>query len=241
MNMIDQTIWSEGKNQFEDNVFHSREWSAPIMVSSSEIETRINSMNLVGRTIEKVRIIGLSYLHVEEWLEESMYNSLPDEMPEEERQLRSNFINIADELIFARFAHIDEPFLIKFSDGNIFEIDTPQTPEFRFSLNCIPWDIKTNTRANNVDAEVLFDKVLGRKIVEVEVTKKHTDIDPMFQHKFDEEGTIREIVTRVVLWLDNDIGICISGWFDYCDVACVDRQNEVLPITFGELKKALRG
>ena len=238
--MIEKTILSNGKNQFENNVFDSREWSAPIIVSSNEIENRLQSMNLVGRTIKDVRIMGLSYLHVEDWLEESMYNSLPEEMPDEERQLKSEYKNISDELILARLTRIDEPFLIKFADGDIFEIDTPQTPEYRFSMNCIPWDIKTNTRINNVDARILFAPFLNRRIVEVEVTKKHTDTDPMFLRKFDDEGTTHEIVIRIVLWLDNDIGICISGWFDYCDIACIDRNNELLPITFGELKPGLK-
>ena len=61
----------------------------------------------------------------------------------------------------------------------------------------------------------------------------------MFHHEFDETGTTREIVTRIVLWLDNGLGVCISGWIDYCDVACINRDNEALPITFGELKTGL--
>ena len=31
------------------------------------------------------------------------------------------------------------PLLIEFEDGDVFEIDTPQTPEFRIGMNCIPW------------------------------------------------------------------------------------------------------
>ena len=141
--MLEKTIWSKGKDQFENNTFDSREWSAPNMVSQNEIEERIKAMNLVGRQIESVRAMGLSFWHTEDWLEDSAYNSLPEEMPEDEKQLKSDYANISDDLILARFAHIDEPFLIKFTDGDVFEIDTPQTPEYRFSMNCIPWDIKT--------------------------------------------------------------------------------------------------
>lgn len=238
--MLEKTIYSKGQNQFKDNTFCSQEWSAPIMVAPNEIMERISAMNLVGRTIQNVRIIGLSYWHTEEWIEDSAYNALPEDMPEEEKQERSNYENVSDDLEFARFAHIDEPFLIKFSDGDVFEIDTPQTPEYRFSLNCVPWDISTNTRINNIDAMILFEPVLNQKIVEVEVTKEITDTDPMLRCAFDEEGSQREIVTRIVLWLENDIGICISGWIDYCDVACIDRNNEALPILYKELKTALK-
>ncbi len=237
--MLEKTIWSNGKDLFENNIFDSREWSAPTMVSPNEIEKRIRRMNLVGRQIESIRVMGLSFWHTEDWIEDSAYNSLPEEMTEDEKQLKSDYANISDDLILARFAHIDEPFLIKFTDGDVFEIDTPQTPEYRFSMNCIPWDIKTNTRTNNLDATILFAPFLNRKIVEVEITKEQVDKDPMFHHEFDESGTTREIVTRIVLWLDNDIGVCISGWIDYCDVACINRDDEALPITFGELKTGL--
>ena len=237
--MLEKTIYSQGKNQYKDNTFCSQEWSAPIMVSPTEIEERISEMKLVGRTLSAVRIMGLSFWHTEDWIEDAAYNELPADMPEEERQEKSNYANVSDDLEFARFAHIDEPFLIKFTDGDVFEIDTPQTPEYRFSLNCVPWNIHTNTRINNVDAMILFAPALNQKIVEVEITKEVIDKDPILRCDFDEQGSTREIVTRIVLWLENDIGICVSGWIDYCDVACIDRSNEALPILFGELKTAL--
>ena len=58
--MLEKTIYSQGKNQYKDNTFCSQEWSAPIMVSPTEIEARISEMKLVGRTISSVRIMGLS-------------------------------------------------------------------------------------------------------------------------------------------------------------------------------------
>lgn len=237
--MLDKTVWSNGKDRFENHEFDHYEWSAPFMVSPKEIEARIQSMNLVGREIESVRVIGFSFWHTEDWIEEAMYSALPDDMPEDEKQRKSEYANVSDDLLFARFAHIDEPFLIKFTDGDVFEIDTPQTPEYRFSMNCIPWDIKTYMYTNNLDATVLFAPFLNRKIVEVEITKEHVDKDPMLHYEFDEAGITREIVTRIVLWLDNGIGVCVSGSLDYCDVACIDRNDTVLPITFGELKPAL--
>ena len=86
---------------------------------------------------------------------------------------------------------------------------------------------------------ILFAPALNQKIVEVEITKEVTDHDQMLHCDFDDQDSKREIVTRIVLWLENGIGICVSGWIDYCDVACIDRNNEALPVFFGELKKAL--
>ena len=66
------------------------------------------------------------------------------------KQKFSNYDSIPDELQYLRFAEIDEPLLIKFEDetesrsifydGDIFEIDTPQQPEFRMSMNSMGWN-----------------------------------------------------------------------------------------------------
>ena len=61
--MLEKTIYSQGKNQYKNNTFCSQEWSAPIMVSPTEIEARIFEMKLVGRTISAVRIMCLKLTH----------------------------------------------------------------------------------------------------------------------------------------------------------------------------------
>lgn len=239
VDMINETITSSGKNEFKDYTFSSSEWSAPTMVSAEEIKNRLNSFNLIGRRIKDLRMIGLSYFLTRNWIEDAAYNALPDEMPEEERQLKSNYDNISSALKFSRYSQIDEPLLVKFEDDDIFEIDTPQEPEYRFSMNCIPWFIDAGTNAPNVEANVLFKPCIGKKIVEVAVDTYISNTDPMFRCPFDDVGTKREMVSRIVLWLEGDIGLSISGWVDYCKVACIDRNNNTLPITFEELKPAL--
>lgn len=237
--MINETIISSGKNEFKDYTFSSSEWSAPTMVSAEEIKNRLNSFNLIGRRIKDLRIIGLSYFLTRNWIEDAAYNALPDEMPEEERQLKSNYDNISSALKLSRYSQIDEPLLVKFEDDDIFEIDTPQQPEYRFSMNCIPWFIEAGTNVPNVEANILLAPCIGKKIVEVAVDTYISDTDPMFHCPFDDSGTKHELVSRIVLWLEGDIGLSISGWIDYCEVACIDRNNNTLPITFEELKPAL--
>ena len=234
------SVIGENNTLFENNTFDQKKWLAPTITSADVIENIFASMKLVGRTVQDVRIFGLSYWHTEESIEDSAYNALPKSLSGEERQRQSNFNNISDELQLVRHAIIDDPFMIKFTDGDIFEIDTPQEPEYSFSMNCIPWDIKSGHQRNNIDASILFEPFLGKQIVDVEISKEYTNKDPMLHCYYDEERTKREIVTRVVLWLENDIGISISGWIDYCDISCINRNNELVPITFGELKKALR-
>lgn len=227
-------IYSSGRNQFKDNTFSWHEWSAPFVISPDEIRTRLDAMSLVGRRVKNLRLMGVCDNYTEYWLEEKAYCALPDDMPKEERQRLSDYENISDSLLLSRSAIISDPFLIRFEDGDIFEICTGQAPEYRFGMNNVPWDIKPGWWCENVDAEVLFEAFLGKRIVDVEliIVNKETDSTS--------DDEIGSYVSRIVLWLEGDIGIRISdGWFDWCEISCIDRSNNALKITYGELKRGL--
>ena len=149
--MLQAASLNSGKKDFKDFTFSAREWSAPTMVDPDEIRARLESLKLEGRKIMQMKLIGLSYFHVRDWIESHAYDVL-DQLDEEERQRQSSYNNIAPDILFGRNAVIDEPLLIEFEDGNIFEIETPQQPEFRFSMNCIPWWIDAGTNLPNLDA-----------------------------------------------------------------------------------------
>ena len=208
--MISETLISKGKNNFDDYVFSSLEWSAPTMVSPEEIKRRLNSFKLTGRKITRLRFIGLSYFHTRDWIEESAYQSLPENMSEEECQRRSDYNSIDPALNLTRCSEIDEPFLICFENGDTFEIDAPQEPEFRFSLNCIPWNIDSGCNGPNLDANIFFAPCIGKRIVDVEVNTYFSDKDPMYGCLIDDSGEKHEMVSRIVLWLEGDIALSIS-------------------------------
>lgn len=236
--MLERTLYSDGKNNFKDYTFSSNEWSAPDMVSPEEIRNRVTDFRLEGRTIADIRIIGLSYDHRRDWIEEHAYRLL-EGLDEEIRQEKSTYCNIADDTQYDRYVRIDEPLLIRFDDEDVFEIDTPQQPEFRMSMNCIPWWIDAGTNLSNADAAVVFSPCIGAKIESVSVNTYITDKDPMFSNYFDERHSTRELVSDIVLWLDNGYGLKIGGWYDYCMVDLVDKENKVVPISFKELKEGL--
>lgn len=39
--MIQETFYSNGQDNFKDNIFKAKEWSAPIMIDVTEIKQRI--------------------------------------------------------------------------------------------------------------------------------------------------------------------------------------------------------
>lgn len=56
--MLEQTLYSNGNNKFEDNIFSGREWSAPTMVDVTEITKTVNSFHLVGRKNQEYSVRG---------------------------------------------------------------------------------------------------------------------------------------------------------------------------------------
>ncbi len=236
--MISNTVYSNGTNNFKDFTFFANEWSAPRMVSPTEIRTLLDSFSLCGRKISRMRLIGHSYFHTRDWVEDAAYRQL-DGLPEEERQRRSNYLSIDPEMQFLRFAKIDEPLLIEFEDGDVFEIEALQEPEFCMSMNCIPWWINAGTNQPNTDAEMLFSPCIDRTIKTIEVNTYKTSTDPMFGTPFDEAPYVRELVSDITLRLENGMGLRIGAQADYCVVECVDDRNEIDEISFSELRQAL--
>ncbi len=93
----------------------------------------------------------------------------------------------------------------------------------------------------NADANVLFAPCLRKAIMNVEIRCYCTDKDPMFNDFFDEEHNKRELVSSIVLWLDDGNGIKIGGTIDFCAIAYIDERRVPHTIPFGELKQGLIG
>lgn len=226
------------KDTYENYTFSAQKWSAPMMESVNEIKEGLESLNLVGRKIKELRMIGLAYNLRRYNIEDIAYNFWKDK-DEDERAKLSEYDNIDPSITIEREVEIDEPFLIKFDDGDVFEIDVPQQPIFRFSMNCIPQGIHAGVSEANAEANIIFEPCIGMRIEFIEVKTCFTDRHPMYGWYYDEEHSKREIVSGIVLWLENGIGILISGLVDFCCVSLIDSAGKNIPISFGILKNAL--
>jgi len=233
--MMTKTYYTNGKNQF-NGVFSRKEWSAPYMVSYEEIRNRIDSFRLIGRTIKDIRAIGMSYIHRREDIEECAYNIL-EGVEEGERSHKSDYDNIDDDMLMNRRLELDEPLLIKFETDDVFEIVTEQAPEYRMSMNNIPWWIEAGINYPNVEASIMLANCIGQKIVDIAVKPKIIGQDEGIEYIGAEPGM--EIVSEIILWLSNGEGICISPWLDYCQVCCIKKDASLVKIKVKELKHAL--
>ena len=131
--MLSDLLYEKGQDRFKDYKFSGKAWSAPCLEDPAKIRELLDSFQLVGRKIKKLRMIGLNYTLVRDRIEDSVFGSLAG-LPEEERQSQSDYKNIAPNTLFPRSAQIDEPLLIMFEDEEVFEIDTPQEPIFCMSM-----------------------------------------------------------------------------------------------------------
>ncbi|MBQ8670605.1 MAG: hypothetical protein IJ508_05115, partial [Oscillospiraceae bacterium] len=140
---------------------------------------------------------------------------------------------------FTRWCEIDEPFMLRFEDGDILELDTPMEPFFKIDMNSGEWH-KDSDR-NNLILNDFFDVCIDKRIVEVEVKTYRTDSPPVW-YWFDddyEQGKEQDWIGAVILWLDNGIGLEITGEIDYTCIACIHHNGEPITIPFSKLKKAL--
>lgn len=236
--MLQKTYYTSGKNNFKDNTFSSEEWSAPCMVDPEEIKASVASFHLEGRTIKRLKFIGMDYSHSRDFIEDTAYRQLK-QYDEDERQRRSDYDNIAPETSYARYAELDEPILIWFEDNDVFEIDTPQEPEFRLGMNCISWYIGEGCNIRNVDADVLLSNCIGKTILSVDVKTYQTDKDPMFSDYFDDEHSSKELVSEIILRFTDNSSLRIGPHIDFTRIVSCDPDNNLEEISFQELKSGV--
>lgn len=224
---------------FTDYRFSSREWTARSFMLPEPLRAQLEVFKLRGRKIKSLKTIGLSYNLKREMLEESAYSVLAH-LGEEERQTRSEYSNIDPSMKVLRIVEVDEPFLIEFEDGDVLEILAPYEAEFRFSMNQVPWDIAAGTNLPNVDADVIFSECIGKEITDYVVNAHMSDVAPITREPYNPLGTLQEVITEVVLRFKDKTGLSMCGCsIDFCQVALVNQDGEILEISLEELKPGL--
>lgn len=214
------------KDTLKEGEFNLREWTAPELTSPFECQEYMDNLNLKGRKIKQIKMIGLNYMHVREWIENKAYLLLENvESDETERQKQSDYKNIVPDMLFDRYAQIDEPIMIEFEDGDRLELLSPLEGRFQASINHIPWNINNGINDKNEDANILFSDCIGQVICSVKVYASEND---------------ENYIDRVELKFENGGGLCFySECFDYCGVISINANNKVSKIPFCELKKGL--
>jgi hypothetical protein len=198
-----------------------------------EAKEYIQQFRLEGRTIRDFFLVGFSYMHTEDMLSDTVYED-PSDPVYIERAKAWETEGFSGDDLFLQYIESDEPLLIRFEDGDTFEISFFTENDLQISMNCIPWGIEAGCNYQNCDADVFFSSCKGHTIRSVEVYGEKTSIY--------REGTAQEVNApeKTILRLDNGIGIAIYGWcFDYVRYDCVDENDRICTVPYRLLRESL--
>ena len=224
---------SEGNNKFIDGRFSYQEWSAPTLETAAEAEEYVRQFHLEGRIIQDFFLVGFSYMHTEDMLSDTVYED-PSDPVYLERAKAWETEDFSGDDLFLQYIESDAPLLIRFEDGDVFEITAPFEYNLKMSMNCIPWGIKARSNYQNCDANVFFSSCKGHTIHSIEVNGEKSSL---FR-----DGSEHEITApaKIILRLDNGIGIAVYGeCYDYVRYDCIDENDRICTLPYRQLKKAL--
>lgn len=233
-------ILSRGKNNFKNNVYDYWEWSAPVLRTVEEVNAQIKKMQLEGRIIKKVYAVGMGYNWCDYQIEDSVYNELDyNEKPS------GKYDFLPEEIVFSKYAQIDEPFLIEFCDGDILAVDFSEGSCVRIEFNSIFPDILPGTNQRNFHANELFKDLIGCAIKSVDITISTKSDGFCYSHGLGEENQ-NFYVKRISFVCENceqyeTKSIEFAPFFDYGIVEQREDDGRLSEICAQDVKEVLKG
>ena len=213
-------IVSKGKNQFQDNKYSFWEWSAPVLQTPEEVMEKVKELKLEGRVIKDIVAVGFGY-DIEECLEVSGSDKIQKK---------------------ACVVTIDEPLLIEFEDGDVLGMNFSEGSCVRMELNTLPLTLQAGVNQKNFNANRLFSRCIGDRImsVEVGVTTMFPEFTGSYGLDLDEEQPW--FVSSVSFTLRPEWrSLNFHPYFDYGIVALKDSSGKKLCLCENEIKAVVEG
>ncbi len=163
-------ILSKGNNAFPDNRFDYWSWSAPILQTPEEVIQKVHELQLVDRVVKNIIAVGMGYNWNDYSIGEAVYQAIERMHPLLKEQVPNPDAFLPKGIEIPCFAEIDEPLLIQFEDGDTLCICYDEGSCVRMELNTIPASIQPGTNRKTFHAERLFNDMIGKRIIAVEVT-----------------------------------------------------------------------
>lgn len=180
INNNSKTMLPRGNNRFNGR-FDFFEWSAPYYESPEEVVMAIKELDVIGKTIKCVNVIGTVEALMDGW---SLCSLLLDAGVDLEQ------ISWKD---YPRLDHIRapwgvtacEPLQFVFEDNTTFEILPIGNGGARIAVNSIPTELKNGLNDSNFEANRFFAELAGKTLKALKIYVNTTD------QKYIEEYTIK--------------------------------------------------
>ena len=209
------------------------EWDSRSTRDASELKSWIDPMNLPGRKIKDIRFISHVYNMSEDDIAEIIWN-MTEGYPKELQQYLYEIEHVDDLFPFPLDVRMDEPVLVKFEDGDQFEILTSAEGRFKVNMNKIPWNAKGIVNQENVKGSVLFDLCIGAEIKDVKVETGKAVYGP-----HEGEGGIESVTIKLCRDTDHFDMVFRSDLYDYMTVSIENYPRYPMFCPFIKVKQSL--
>lgn len=235
-------LHTNGKNQFKDNKFNIWEWSAPFLQTADEILSKLKELKLEGRIVKNLYSVSKAYDWTDEWICDQVYHGIRKMKPCERKELKNKKAFLPKGVYIARRAGIYGPFLIEFEDGDVLAIVFQNARGIRLEMNSLPKDM-TSDEPCNFHPNVLFEDIIGKKILSCEVTMstQRPECCDLYGDDMDFYPT-----HFYITYEDGDIiypkrKLHFYPSFDDGYVELIDYSNEVMKIHAPDVKRVVKG
>lgn len=239
-------ILSKGSNNFSNNTYSYWEWSAPILQTYDEVLTKFKELKLEGRIIKSIRCVGMAYNWTDENIADSVYNVVSGMSNEQRKSLKNSRAFLPEGIYLLRWAEIDEPLLIEFEDGDILAIDYSEGSSVRIGMNTIPRDISFGTNRPTIHADRLFNDIIGKEIVAVDITISTASPDFTASHGLTLDEQTSYIIGFSIRCREAESyyphnSLLFTSHLDYGSVELRDCNGEILKVHAPDIKQIVEG
>ncbi len=204
------------------------QWNYNCTEDADELQQKLDKMHLVGRVISDFRFISYVYNMSEDELGETIY-LMTEAYPKEYREYLYDLENVPDTFPIPMYLEMDEPLLIRFEDGDQFEILTNMEECFNVDMNKLPWNAKSQICQENINGSIFFDVFKGASITEAEVLTNK-----------DDSGNKHIAGVRIAFKGEDQYSLVfVSESHDYMHVSIEEYPGRILNCPFIKVKQSL--
>ncbi len=230
---LEELVEDIGCDREERVDFDFTEWKSNYTYDINELQRQLDSMGIVGRKIKDIRFISHVYNLTEENITETLFN-MTEGYPKEDQLYLLKLNHVDDLFPIPLDFEMDEPVLIKFEDGDVLELYTPQEGYYKVGMNNIPWNADGVINYENANGSILFDLCKEAVVVGLEAR-----LGPKLWSYLEGKEFIMSI--NMKLQRDNDFfAIVIRSYcHDYMRASVEDYPDHPMYCPFYKVKQGL--
>jgi len=206
-------------NTQENNKFDFFKWEAPYYKTTKEVNNCLQSINLVGKTIKDIKVIGHAF-DMPSLKEGDLFRTISRAGIKLDDDWEDTYEYI-DDVLLPWQVQVCEPLQLIFDDNSTLEIMPIGKGGARIGLNSIPIDVIDGLNSSNFDAHMFFNEAIGKEIESIDVyeeidTKIHYSrysYEKNKEHEYEEKSA----KYKVVFDLKFPIRLCLKqdldSWF----------------------------